>query len=57
VQCSWSHVEQVAGYRDERQRQERQREDETLGYETELEEWNRTHQMITFKQWLIMGAR
>ena len=57
VQCSWSHVEQVTGYRDERQRQERQREDETLGYETELEEWNRTHTMITFKQWLIMGAR
>lgn len=57
VQCSWHHVEQVLTYRDERERQERLCEEESMGYETEMEQWKKDHPMITFKQWLIMGSR
>ncbi|WIC89682.1 hypothetical protein SEA_APIARY_60 [Rhodococcus phage Apiary] len=55
--CSWHHTDQVTSYREERQRQERVREDETGMYPAEMEEWDRTHTMITFKQWLIMAKR
>ncbi|WNY15173.1 hypothetical protein SEA_MACGULLY_69 [Rhodococcus phage MacGully] len=55
--CSWHHADQVRTYREERLRQEQEREDATGGYAAELEEWDRTHTMITFKLWLTMGSR
>ena len=54
--CSAYHASLVDGYREERYRQEMVREAECMDYETEIAEYNRTHDMITFKKWLI-GSR
>ena len=56
-QCSWAHAEQVSTYREERQRQEFERDESCLGYQTEIEQWNENNDMITFKKWLVMGSR
>ncbi|WGH20846.1 hypothetical protein QLT00_gp63 [Gordonia phage Commandaria] len=56
VQCSPYHARLVDEYRSERYRQEMDRERVCSDYATEIDEYNRTHDMITFKQWLI-GSR
>lgn len=43
-------------YRSERERQEIERENECSDYPAEIAAYNRTHDMITFKKWLI-GSR
>lgn len=56
VQCSIDHARLVDEYRAERYRQEIVRENECSDYAEEIVEYNRTHDMITFKKWLI-GSR
>lgn len=46
------HADLMAGYYAAREAQERQCEEETLGYETEMREWYERNPRLTFKVWL-----
>ncbi|AKJ72394.1 hypothetical protein AU099_gp51 [Gordonia phage GTE8] len=56
VQCSVAHARQVDEYRAERYRQEIERENACSDHPEEIAAYNRTHDMITFKKWLV-GSR
>jgi hypothetical protein len=56
--CSPAHASLVAGYRAERERQEKLFEAETGNYEGDIK-WHKEngHQLITFKTWLKANKR
>lgn len=56
AQCSIDHARLVDEYREERYRQEVVRESECMDYAAEIAEYNETHDMITFKKWLVGSA-
>lgn len=51
--CSPAHAQLVAGYRDERTRQELLFENETGHHKGDMKIWRENNTMITFKTWLI----
>ena len=51
--CSMHHSRLVDEYHAERYRQEMEREAVTGDYPEENREYNRTHDMIDFKKWLV----
>ena len=56
--CSPTHAALVAGYRDERRRQEMLRDEITGMYTGDEKHYAATHEpLIDFKQWLIFNKR